>query len=45
MLSEIIQEVDYDIWKELFPNNAYEEDIDEVGLDPLFEIVKRHLKM
>ena len=43
MLSEIVQEVDYDIWKELFPNDTCEEEIDEVNVDPLVEIVKRHL--
>ncbi len=43
MLSEIVQEVDYDIWKELFPNDANEEEIDEVDIASLVEIVKRHL--
>ena len=43
MLSEIVQEIDYDIWKEIFPNDTCEEEIDEVGIAPLIEIVKRHL--
>lgn len=44
MLSEIVQEVDYDIWKELFPNDTNEEEIDEVDIGPLVEIVKRHIE-
>jgi len=43
MLSEIVQEVDYDIWKELFPNDVYEEEVDEVTIGPLIAIVKRHV--
>ena len=42
-LSKIVQEVDYDIWKEMFPNDSNEEEVDEVSLDNLFRIVRKHI--
>lgn len=52
LLSDLIQEIDYDIWKEYFvyARDEDEEDdedfVDELGeeLDRLVDIVERHLE-
>lgn len=45
MLSDIIDYVDYDIWKAYFkPSEDEHEDASDADLKQLIEIVKKHLK-
>ena len=46
MLSDIVSEIDYDIWKEMFeyyPDRCEEPELEKMNRENLINIVRRHL--